>query len=65
MCEELHGLVHLGRRYVTWFPEEKMEKEKSPTRRSGAAETGIFCVRMLLATGCTLRVSDSADRLHA
>ena len=38
-----------------------MEKEKSPTRRSGAAQTGLFCVRVLLATGGTLRVFDSAD----
>ena len=51
----------MGRRYVTW--KKKMENEKSPTRLSGAA--GLFCVRVLLATRCTLRVCDSADRLHA
>ena len=50
---------------ITRPRKKTMEKEKSPTRRSGAAQTGLFCVRVLLATGCTLRVCDSADRLHA
>ena len=54
-----------GYRYVSIVRKKIFLKEKSPTRRSGAAETSIFCVGVLLATGYTWRVCDFADPLHA